>query len=37
MEERPAELLGRMVPFLRRQGETAALAGASSVVPRGGG
>jgi pimeloyl-ACP methyl ester carboxylesterase len=33
MEERPAELLGLMVPFLRRQG----VAGASSMVPRGGG
>jgi len=32
MEERPAELLGLMVPFLRRQGEAAAL-----VVSRGGG
>ncbi len=38
MEERPAELLGLMMPFLRRHGETAALAGgASSMVPRGGG
>jgi pimeloyl-ACP methyl ester carboxylesterase len=37
MEERPAELLGLMVPFLRRHGETAALTGASSMVPRGGG
>jgi pimeloyl-ACP methyl ester carboxylesterase len=37
MEERPAELLGLMMPFLRRHGETAALAGASSLVPRGGG
>ena len=37
MEERPAELLGLMVPFLRRHGETAALTGASSTVPRGGG
>jgi pimeloyl-ACP methyl ester carboxylesterase len=37
MEERPAELLGLMVPFLRRHGETVALAGASSMVPRGGG
>jgi pimeloyl-ACP methyl ester carboxylesterase len=37
MEERPAALLGLMMPFLRRHGETAALAGASSLVPRGGG
>jgi len=37
MEERPAELLGLMVPFLRRHGDTAALAGARSMVPRGGG
>jgi pimeloyl-ACP methyl ester carboxylesterase len=37
MEERPAELLGLMVPFLLRHGERAALAGASSMVPRGGG
>ncbi len=39
MEERPAELLGLMAPFLRRHGETAAStgAGASPVVPRGGG
>jgi len=39
MEERPAELLGLMMPFLRRHGETAALVprGASSLVPRGGG
>lgn len=39
MEERPAELLGLMAPFLRRHGETAAStgAGASPMVPRGGG
>jgi pimeloyl-ACP methyl ester carboxylesterase len=37
MEERPAELLGLMVPFLRRHGETAALTGTSSMVPRGAG
>jgi len=38
MEERPAELLGLMVPFLRRHGETAAaLTGARSMVPRGAG
>ena len=37
MEERPAELLGLMVPFLHRHGETASLTGASSMVPRGGG
>jgi len=49
MEERPAELLGLIGPFLRRHGETAAAAGASplpplrgaspaeSLVPRGGG
>jgi pimeloyl-ACP methyl ester carboxylesterase len=35
MEERPAELLALMVPFLRRHGDTAAAAG--SMVPRGGG
>ena len=37
MEERPAELLGLMMPFLRRHGGAVALTGASSMVPRGGG
>ena len=37
MEERPAELLGLMVPFLRRHGGSVAVAGASSMVPRGSG